>query len=229
MTIRYFLGEKASSTGAFNFLGLGPKDGVAPKSKSKSVPPKEPMSKIDTLAKVRQNAEEKKRAALEAAEARRKQAEERKAAADAKRREAQEKLQASIAARRDAEAKRQAQKLVSSSSGGTISLGALTDKKKDVKSAEKLISSARPGATISLGLMGFGQKKEPSTSPSSASTGAPPGVPNIRKWSQNRDGSISGFIYGSPAFKDGESITTSPIRTKNPAEKSVVTTISGSK
>lgn len=223
------MGEKASSVVAFNFLGLGPKDDISSKTESKNVSSKEQLSKIDTLAKVRQNAEEKKKAALEAAEARRKQAEERKAAADAKRREAQEKLQASIAARRDAEAKRQAQKLISSSTGGTISLGALVDKKKDAKSAEKIISSARPGATISLGLMGFGQKKELSTSPSLTSSAAPSGVPIIRKWSQNRDGSISGLIYGSPVFKDGEYITTSPIRTNDPAEKSMVTTISGSK
>eukprot|EP00557_Chaetoceros_sp_GSL56_P008337 CAMPEP_0176505254 /NCGR_PEP_ID=MMETSP0200_2-20121128/16395_1 /TAXON_ID=947934 /ORGANISM="Chaetoceros sp., Strain GSL56" /LENGTH=1628 /DNA_ID=CAMNT_0017904793 /DNA_START=134 /DNA_END=5020 /DNA_ORIENTATION=+ len=226
---RYFLGGKASSMGGFNFLGLVTKDDVSPKIESVSVSTNDQLSKIDALAKARQNAEEKKKAALEAAEARRKQAEERKAAAEAKRREAQEKLQASIAARRDAEAKKQAQKLISSSTGGTISLGALADAKKEVKTAEKLISSARPGATISLGLLGFGQKQESATSQSVTSSTAPNGVPSIRKWTQNRDGSVSGYIYGSPNFNDGEFITTSPIRTKELTEKSVVTTISGSK
>lgn len=226
---RYFLGDKAGTVGAFGFLGLGTKDAPPTKTDNVGSVSKGDLSKADALAKARQNAEEKKIAALEAAEARRRQAEERKAAADAKRREAQEKLQASIAARKDAEAKRQAQQLLSSSTGGTISLGAMTNKKKDVKNAEKLISTARPGATISLGFMGFGQKDEPSTPSSSPSITAPSGVATIRKWRQNRDGSVSGLIYGSPAFKDGESITTSPIKIKNPTEKSVVTTISGSK
>ena len=38
------------------------------------------------------------------------------------------------------------------------------------------------------------------------------GVPEITKWRQNdNDGSISGQIYGSPAYPDGSYITTSPI------------------
>lgn len=40
----------------------------------------------------------------------------------------------------------------------------------------------------------------------------PVGVPEITKWRQNdNDGSISGQIYGSPAYPDGSYITTSPI------------------
>lgn len=40
------------------------------------------------------------------------------------------------------------------------------------------------------------------------------GVPMISRWKQNGDGSITGFISGSAAYKDGESITTSPLSGK---------------
>lgn len=191
-------------------------------------PETKPEAKEDPLAKARQIAEDRKDSALAAAEARKVQAEVRREAADAKRREAEEKRQASIAARQEAEAKRQAEKLLSNSSGGTLSLGANIQKKQQAQSAEKAISKAKPGATISLGFL-FGQKQDKESSTTSASTAAPRGVPTITRWRQNRDGSISGFISGSNSFKDGESITTSPLRTKSPEGESVVSTISGSK
>jgi len=100
------------------------------------------------------------------------------------------------------------------------------------KQAEKVLEKAKPGATISL--FGFGKKdsdsgpkpQKPSTPPKKSN--APRGVPTISKWKQNRDGSISGFISGSPSFEEGEAITTSPI-TSNADSGKVVQTSSGSK
>ena len=51
-----------------------------------------------------------------------------------------------------------------------------------------------------------------SVSPQMSMEERPVGVPEITKWRQNdNDGSISGQIYGSPAYPDGSYITTSPI------------------
>ena len=35
--------------------------------------------------------------------------------------------------------------------------------------------------------------------------------PKVKKWKQNRDGSITGLIYDSKSFKDGTKVTTSPV------------------
>ena len=61
-----------------------------------------------------------------------------------------------------------------------------------------------------------------------AAATAPRGVPTISRWKQNRDGSISGFISGSPDFDDGEYVTTSPIKGEA-SDGAVVRTGSGSK
>ena len=109
------------------------------------------------------------------------------------------------------------------------------------KKAEEVLRKAKPSATISL--FGFGQKDDTSgtqalkpTPPKRVSappkptkpSKAPKGVPTISKWRKNRDGSITGSISGSPAFEDGEKITTSPI-TGAPSAGAVVRTNSGSR
>jgi len=71
-------------------------------------------------------------------------------------------------------------------------------------------------------LFGFGQKESGSDSLAVQANGvkkkaqrvlstAPRGVPTISNWKINRDGSVSGFIFGSPNFDEGESVTTSPL------------------
>jgi len=52
--------------------------------------------------------------------------------------------------------------------------------------------------------------------------------PTLKKWRQNRDGTITGLIYDSKNFKDGTRITTSPIP-KGATSGSVVKTAGGSK
>lgn len=54
-------------------------------------------------------------------------------------------------------------------------------------------------------------------------------TPTIRTWKQNADGTITGFISGSPDYKNGESVTTSPIREKKLSAGKIVTTIRGNK
>jgi len=115
----------------------------------------------------------------------------------------------------------------------------LAEEKKDaLKKAEKVLSQAKPRATISLGFFGFGQKPDAKKeeqqqgggTPKAAvpAAGAPRGVPTIKDWRQKSDGSITGLIYGSRMFGAGESITTSPIQGKA-AENAVVQTKTGSK
>lgn len=58
---------------------------------------------------------------------------------------------------------------------------------------------------------------------------APKGVPSIKRWKQNTDKSITGFISGSSSFSDGEKITTSPISRGSIESGKVVTTSSGTK
>eukprot|EP00559_Dactyliosolen_fragilissimus_P008375 CAMPEP_0184863570 /NCGR_PEP_ID=MMETSP0580-20130426/11670_1 /TAXON_ID=1118495 /ORGANISM="Dactyliosolen fragilissimus" /LENGTH=1088 /DNA_ID=CAMNT_0027361979 /DNA_START=79 /DNA_END=3345 /DNA_ORIENTATION=+ len=53
-------------------------------------------------------------------------------------------------------------------------------------------------------------------------------VPALSNWKQNKDGSLTGRIAGSPSFKDGEPVTTSPIVSRAIAS-TVVETESGSR
>merc|ERR1711862_905483 len=106
-----------------------------------------------------------------------------------------------------------------------------------VKQAEKVIKSSdlinsKPSRTISL--FGFGQKQDTTattTTTTTTKTKAPPrGVPIIKGWKQNKDGSITGFISGSPNYDDGEIVTTSKLKTSGVIEGgSIVQTISGSR
>ncbi len=100
------------------------------------------------------------------------------------------------------------------------------------KKAIDALENAQPGSTISLGFFKFGQTDDskdaaPKKNAKKAAS-APLGVPTIYKWRQNRDGSISGMVYGSKAFREGESITTSPMST-DITESAVVQTLSGSR
>jgi len=200
---------------------------AAPKKQVTSAPPvkkQPPTIKEDTVAK--------QKAQLRAA------AEERKSQADKKKKETEKAALAASedranAARAAVGAMRQA-----AEEKKAVAIAANELKKKELEekkaialaaaNAKQTVGKAKRGATISLGFFNFGSKDvdEKATKPSSK---APLGVPTISKWKQNSDGSISGFIAGSNAFSNGETITTSPIRTKNPESETVVVTTSGSK
>ena len=151
------------------------------------------------------------------------------------------------------------QKLNSSKRGATISLGLFnlkSDKQPEIKSevnvkkenkqlgtsqkskdnvlvsteAEKTLSKAKRGATISLGFFNFEKNvKDEIPKLDNAIQNVPKGVPILTKWRQNSDGSITGTISQSSSFRDGESITTSPLKTKEPLGNSLVVTLSGSR
>ncbi|GKY97768.1 hypothetical protein MPSEU_000735000 [Mayamaea pseudoterrestris] len=131
--------------------------------------------------------------------------------------------------------------LFSALPGATITLTRQT-RDKDAKTALETVEQAKPRSTFSL--FGNTAKIESSSAPFSPSpasakrsTGferrpvrtAPRGVPSISKWKENRDGSITGLISGSPNFRDGERITTSPIASGRIAAEETVRTGSGSR
>ena len=115
--------------------------------------------------------------------------------------------------------------------------------KTNAKKARETVSVAKPGGTISLfGLFPVQDDTAPTSAPSPSPatkrqkaatkslmlSSAPRGVPTLSKWRQNRDGSISAYIFGSSSFRKGETITTSKI-VADVAPGTVVETSSGSK
>jgi hypothetical protein len=127
------------------------------------------------------------------------------------------------------------QALLSALPGATITLTKTAQEKVSAqkeaaakKKAENVVVKPRP--TFSL----FGSSV-PSTDVSSTGTTkvtskvAPRGVPTIQSWRKNRDGSVTGIIYGSSNFSDGEQVTTSPIAIGTLAAGELVRTGSGSK
>jgi hypothetical protein len=157
------------------------------------------------LEQRRKEAEAKQEAAAKAAEARRREQEEKKAAAAA-----------------TAEAKRQ-------------QIEEQRAAAERARQAQEALQVAKPRATISLfELFGGRDDDEDTEEPSKTLaqpkivSSAPRGVPVISSWTQGRDGSITGRISGSPNFRDGERVTTSPV-SLSAAGGTVVQTSSGSR
>ena len=119
--------------------------------------------------------------------------------------------------------------------GATITL-TKERKEREAKAAIEAIEKAKPRSTFSLFGLGLGDldkesppKKETKKAPSPKAKVIPKGVPTLARWSVNRDGSISGFISGSPNFKEGERVTTSMIANGRIESGEIVTTGSGSR
>jgi hypothetical protein len=110
--------------------------------------------------------------------------------------------------------------------GATITL---TRKAKEKESVEK--PKPRSLSTFSLFGAGSGAPREllDRNVSSSSNKRAPRGVPTIKRWKKNRDGSVSGYIYGSSSFQDGEKVTTSVIAAGNLIPGEIVRTGSGSR
>ncbi len=188
-------------TEAFSsFFSSPSKPAAAPASPAST---NEPSAAEKAKLARKKEAEEKRKAALAAAEERRREAEEKRAkalvAAEEKRRLAEEKK----------DALKKAEKVLNQAKPrATISLGFFGfGQKPDAKEEE----GGKGGA-------------EADDKP----TGAPRGVPTLKNWRQKSNGSITGLIYGSRLFGAGESITTSPIK-GSASENTVVTTKTGSK
>lgn len=153
----------------------------------------------------------KQKAALSAAaEERKRIAAEKQAALAAKKQAAEEKRLAAIAKNEEKRKELEKKKEAAAAAQGV----------------KESLAKAKKGATISLGFFNFGTKEDDEIP--KPSTRAPRGVPTLSKWYQNTDGSVTGQIAGSNNFKDGELITTSPIKTK-PESGVVVLSVSGSK
>ena len=202
---RYFLGEEATVSG-FSLFGGN-------KSPTLSVKPGTKKSGADK-ATIQAEAQRKAREE-EQALARKKEEEKQKEIEAARKQKEQQALARKQA--EDAKQKRENQQKVAADE--------VTRQRVEAKKqAEKIVSTSPRGVTISL--FGFGQKKDEMSSSSGPKSA--PSVPTISKWRQESDGSISGFISGSNTYKNGEPITTSPIRGKAVGGRAV-TTKSGSK
>jgi hypothetical protein len=120
--------------------------------------------------------------------------------------------------------------------GATITL-TRERKEKEAKAAQESLAKAKPRTTFSLFGLGLGENDEsPAPTPKAAPKksvptpkAAPRGVPTVSRWKKNSDGSVTGFISGSNAFRDGERVTTSPIKRGKISNGEVVITGSGSK
>ena len=150
----------------------------------------------------------------EAEEARKQAAEQKRLEQEQKKRELAEKKKAAAEQAKEKAAKKEAAKATISQAqrGSTISLFGLGSGGDDVKSTP----APAPKAPV--------KKQQKQSAPS-----APNGVPTITNWRLNGDGSISGKISGSPNFRDGEAVTTSPIAKGRIERGAVVTTGSGSR
>ncbi len=128
--------------------------------------------------------------------------------------------------------------MASAKPGATITLTRM-ERERQAKVAQEALEQAKPRATISLFGLLSGDDEEPmpiktpavktATATASPVRKTPRGVPTINKWKQNRDGSVTGLITGSPNFSENERITTSPIVSGAISPGSVVRTGSGSK
>jgi hypothetical protein len=119
--------------------------------------------------------------------------------------------------------------------GSTITL-TKERKQREAQAAASAVKNAKPRATFSLFGLGFGAADEDLPAPEKAppqknaqTRTAPRGVPTMSRWKKNLDGSITGMISGSRAFKDGDRVTTSSIAKGKIANNEIVTTGSGSK
>lgn len=192
---------------------------------------KEEEERKQKLEKAKEFAEAKKREMQEkraAALAKERELEEKKAIAAAKQKELEERKAIAAAKQQELEEKKTAEeerkrRLEEEKRERDLQIAVAKKKAAEEKQRLRETNQAKPGATISLGLFGLGQ-----ASKSAMSSAAPQGVPTLSSWKQNRDGSVSGLISGSSSFRNGESITTSPIR-GSVVGGSVVSTISGSK
>ena len=113
--------------------------------------------------------------------------------------------------------------------GGTITIPKDSNEKK-VGDALNILSSGKPRSTFSLFDLwqGFGEDNK-TKSPASNGLKAPNGVPMLSGWNTNKDGSITGIIYGSRTLDDGALITTSPIVEGQLKRNEIVKTASGSR
>jgi hypothetical protein len=128
--------------------------------------------------------------------------------------------------------------LLSAIPGATINLSRSRKTPAEIKAEETLkkAEAARPRTFSLFGLGGDGADSRPPSQKEKGSGGgkkpavtAPRGVPTLNRWKKNRDGSVTGFITGSPNFSENEKVTTSPITQGTVKSTETVKTGSGSR
>ena len=164
-------------------------------------------AKAAAAAKKQEQAVETKRQAEKVAIAKKQEA---KAAADKAKAVALAKKQEQVA-----EAKRLAEKLALA-------------KKQAIEEAKMATGEVKRKAQ-EIAVKPILASKKDAPSMKSASARAPRGVPTLKKWTTNRDGTITGLITGSNVFDENERVTTSVISLGKISSGEVVQTKSGSK
>eukprot|EP00559_Dactyliosolen_fragilissimus_P008096 CAMPEP_0184872412 /NCGR_PEP_ID=MMETSP0580-20130426/41276_1 /TAXON_ID=1118495 /ORGANISM="Dactyliosolen fragilissimus" /LENGTH=1145 /DNA_ID=CAMNT_0027375209 /DNA_START=30 /DNA_END=3464 /DNA_ORIENTATION=- len=100
--------------------------------------------------------------------------------------------------------------------------------KRADNSSIKAKTFVTPGIKMSETIRNTKQIQKPSLAKPMIVSSAPRGIATLSKWQQNNDGTVSGMIYGSGKYKDGQQVTTSKIKTGS-AEGALVETESGSR
>jgi len=163
-------------------------------------------------------AEERRLQQVAQAEQKKKELEARKKAQE------EEKQKKADQARREQEAK----------AGAAAAIQAAKERRERAEAALESLKNAASRATIGLFKLGakpegdYGSLPVEKPTPASKKT-APAGVPTLTRWRKNADGTLTGVIRGSNAFKDGERITTSRIASGSLSSGEVVRTGSGSR
>jgi len=182
----------------------------------------------------RQAADEKKRKAAAVAEQRRAVAEEKKekAAAVAKQRRAaadEKKEKAAAVAEQRRAAAEAKQRAAKEKKEVAEQRRAAAEAKKEVAESRKAVEQNKQASPVKT--VGFfqGKRSAPEATTAPIVELSPKGVPVIKSWKKRSDGGVSGRIYGSPNFEDGDFIETSPISKGKIENGSVVATKSKSR
>jgi TolA protein len=185
----------------------------------------------EAAAAKKEQARQKAAALAAQKEAERKAAEEKKAAAEKE--EARKKAQAAkkaVAAKKITTAPKKSATRPSPKTSSKETPIPSVDPTSRQRAALDAISNAVSRATVSLlGLVTNSSPEDDLPPAKPSTTKAPSGVPTIRRWKQNSDGSITGLISGSRIFNNGDKVTTSPIVKGTVDSGQVVRTGSGSR
>ena len=211
---RYFLQGEESKGGINLFSGLFNSERGA---ESDEASEQSGQSKLEAAARKQQQQQQQQQQAAEKREQQERQKRNKLEAAARKQQQDQERE----LARQEADERKQQQKQEQIARAAAAKQKQL-EKKKAEEERKRQLKIARE-ASANKQQRGKQQKQE------KVLDSPPRGVPSIFKFKKQPDNSISGLIFGSPAYDDGERITTSPIVRGDIADGSLVVSGSGSK
>jgi len=215
--VRYFL-ETKSVVGGKSFFAFGGEDKkLQAVSKSKNTQTNSTAKRKKELEQ-REKAEAAARIKKEAAAVAARKKEEQQAAQKAKAEAAvrkKEEQQASQKAKAEAavrkkEEQQAAQKAKAEAAARKKEEREAAQKAKIVATKKKQALASVSNSKSSSGTISLGGSPPVFTS-GKKEANAPRGVPILTNWTKNFDGSVTGKIYGSTSFKDGDKVTTSKL------------------